>query len=331
MSAASGIPASQDLLAEYAKAMEPNSDVRFLKIGISEERLVPKGSWKIEAEDLRSDLAQIAKILEDKVPAFVLARLDGTAGWLFISYVPDTAQVRDKMLYASSRSAVTKALGGQAFEATIFATSKSDLTPAAYSAHLQHMAAPHPMSAREMELANIKAAEKDSSELYEGSRARKRHVAGDIGYVWPTEIKDAIIAVASGQGSENLVILGLDTASETLMLAAKKTIEVNDLASSLPSHEPSYAFYRWQDDKIVFIYACPSASKIKIRMMYSSGKGAIVHTAQEFGGFKVFKKLETSDPSDLDMSFAKGSETPSTPRGTGPPSFARPRGPPRKR
>lgn len=96
---------------------------------------------------MASDFTKLKEILEDNVPAYMLAKLDGTAGWLFISYVPDTAKVRDKvgsllyvnleqgmkliylsnltqMLYASSRSAVVKALGGQAFADTMFTTSK---------------------------------------------------------------------------------------------------------------------------------------------------------------------------------------------------------------
>ncbi|KAG9028193.1 Twinfilin-1 [Tulasnella sp. JGI-2019a] len=332
MSASSGITASQELLDQYALAMEPSANIRFMKIGISEEQLVPLGSWPVMANDLASDFQIFTEIVEENVPAYILAKLDGTAGWLFISYVPDTAKVRDKMLYASSRSAVTKALGGQAFADTMFTTAKSDLTPTAYASHLRHIAAPPPMSAREQELYNIKAAEKEMGEAYEGSRARKNHVGTTVGVKWSPEVEEAVTAVVSGQGKENFAVIALDPSTETLILTEKKIADVDAIASSLPTSEPSFAFYRWQEGKIVFIYACPSSSKVKSRMMYSSSAAGVVTTAQNLLDFKVFKRLETSDPSDLDTSSMKeSSNAPSLGQNTGPPSFARPRGPPRKR
>ncbi|KAG8976687.1 Twinfilin-1, partial [Tulasnella sp. 427] len=124
MSAASGISASEDLLREFSNALTDPS-VRFLKIAIQNEALVPQGSWPGSANDLSRDLAQLDEILLPDVPAYILARLDTGSDWLFISYVPDTAKVRDKMLYASSRAALTKALGGQAVKDSLFATSKA--------------------------------------------------------------------------------------------------------------------------------------------------------------------------------------------------------------
>jgi len=47
---------------------------------------------------LLDDLPQLQDILLDDTPAYVLARLDDSPSqWLAISYVPDTAKVRDKV------------------------------------------------------------------------------------------------------------------------------------------------------------------------------------------------------------------------------------------
>lgn len=58
------------------------------------------------------------------------------------------------MLYASTRNTLLRSLGGggASFQHTLFATSKADLTPSAYAAHLAHQAAPHPMTAQEKEV-----------------------------------------------------------------------------------------------------------------------------------------------------------------------------------
>lgn len=63
------------------------------------------------------------------------------------------------------------------------------------------------MNAREQELANIKAAEKEMGEAYEGSRARKNHVGTTVGVKWSPEVEDAVRAIVSGQEHENLVVI----------------------------------------------------------------------------------------------------------------------------
>ena len=47
---------------------------------------------------LEQDLNNLASILDDNVPAYILVRLDDPPSeWLAVFYVPDTAKVRDKV------------------------------------------------------------------------------------------------------------------------------------------------------------------------------------------------------------------------------------------
>lgn len=62
------------------------------------------------------------------------------------------------------------------------------------------------MSAREAELAEIQAAERQSGLAYEGSRARKNHVGSAVGLEWASEVEDAIKGIV-GDAADNLVIL----------------------------------------------------------------------------------------------------------------------------
>jgi twinfilin-like protein len=56
--------------------------------------------------------------------AYVLYALDNSAlRWLLISYVPMDAPVRQKFLYGSTKSALSRGLGEQRFVDTLFATS----------------------------------------------------------------------------------------------------------------------------------------------------------------------------------------------------------------
>lgn len=109
------------------------------------------------------------------------------------------------MLYASTRNSLTKGLGSNLFTDTIFATSKDDLTPAAYAAHKRHVAAPQPMSAREKEMAEVKAAERQST-AYEGSRARQNHIGTPIGIQWPQNVQDAVKDMTS-LSQDRLIVL----------------------------------------------------------------------------------------------------------------------------
>lgn len=109
------------------------------------------------------------------------------------------------MLYASSRSSLLKSLGSTVFTDSIFATSKADLTAEAYQAHLRHLAAPKPLSAREQEMADVRAAE-SSSASYEGSRTRASHVAGGVGFKWVPEVEEAITELGRGDNSAIVVL-----------------------------------------------------------------------------------------------------------------------------
>jgi len=110
------------------------------------------------------------------------------------------------MLYASSRAPLFKSLGSALFTDSIYATSKADLTPEAYQAHLRHLAAPKPMSTRELEMVDVRAAE-TSSASYQGSRSRATHVATGIGFKWTPEIEEAVTELGRGDDCAIIVLV----------------------------------------------------------------------------------------------------------------------------
>jgi twinfilin len=114
------------------------------------------------------------------------------------------------MLYASSRNSLLKSLGSSTFTDSIFATSKADLTPDAYEAHLKHIAAPHPMTAREKELADIKEAERAAGgSAYQGSGARQSPFSGldNKGFKWSDEAEYAVLQLGKSEGPLLVVIV----------------------------------------------------------------------------------------------------------------------------
>ena len=71
--------------------------MRFIKVVISNESLVPATTIP-PSGTFQQDLDKLVDVLEDNIPAYVLARTDKPGSdWLAIFYVPETAKIRDKV------------------------------------------------------------------------------------------------------------------------------------------------------------------------------------------------------------------------------------------
>jgi hypothetical protein len=120
-----------------------------------------------------SDIATLLPTLPSAgTCASFLYRTDAStsdAEWILISYIPDSAPVRQKMLHASSKSTLLKHLNPHySINTTLFFTSPGDLTPTAFDAHLKHREAPAPMTKSEEALRDIKQEEaKEAQERME--------------------------------------------------------------------------------------------------------------------------------------------------------------------
>jgi len=228
----------------------------------------------------------------------------------------------------------------QKIKDSLYATTKADLTPEAYLKHIQGSSAPKPMSPQELEVEAVKAAERTT-----GNQPRMTsHVGEPVGCTWSPEVSDAVSDLANPSIEKgNLVIIAIDGPTETLALVDHRMSPLEEVPSVLPKSAPSYSFFAWDHTiqgvpkrDIVFIYACPSASPIKSRMLYSSGVTGLVFEALR-RDVVVAKRVETSEPEDLDIAFIKSELEPvSTPSNTlivGDENklFAKPRGPTRKR
>jgi len=117
MSATSGIAISPELASTFADAVS-SRNVRFLKISIQNGLYYGQLSHQLRSRlisalvealvtdatvppssTLETDLTRLQSLLNDHVPAYVLVRLDDPpSAWLAVHYVPDTANIRDKVL-----------------------------------------------------------------------------------------------------------------------------------------------------------------------------------------------------------------------------------------
>ncbi|GAA5903489.1 twinfilin TWF1 [Sporobolomyces salmoneus] len=315
MAAQSGIVPTAELSQQWSSFLN-NAQERVFKISIQEEQLQPDGNWSIEDE---AELEKVFKLFgredvaQDKSPSYFIVKVSptsssGSPSLLFISYVPDNSPVRSKMLYASTRTTIIRHLGDSQFSDSIFATSKDDLSYNSYLAHTRHSSAAAPLTARETEMRDIRAAESaaaddsnDSSHQQQAGRSiifgQRQQEGGEGGaevkgaLPWSDEAKEAVRGLNDGK---EVVQLEIDLKTENIVLS-----EPQPSSLALPADKPCYFFYRHAAG-IVLIYSCPPKSPIKSRLIYSSAVLVFYkYAAKEFAGVEVLKKLETDDPSEV--------------------------------
>ncbi|BGP25473.1 Twinfilin-1 [Rhodotorula toruloides] len=384
MAAQSGIAPTQELTDSWTEALADPS-VRLVKILVEDEQLVPAGTFTSTSptsEDGASGDAAFERdfalfdydgVVKEKVPAYYAYRISAppTSTFAFFSYVPDHAPVRQKMLYASTQNTLVRSLGDSRLPVSIFATSKSDLTHASYLSHIKHRTASAPLTAREAEMASIRAAEafEAASSGEDVSRQGRSMIFGNHhletsehgveeegkteakGVLpWSDEAKEKVRALGESGEPGQSVALEIDISTETVLLSPSQPSSL-----SLPASSPCYLFYQHAAG-LVLIYSCPPSSPINSRLIYSSAVLVLYKVAvPRYTGQKIIKKLETDSPDEVDAawidselgpSFAtvsstpSGADTPTTGSGTSTPlqgqkdegmKFARPARPGRKR
>ncbi|KAK9720544.1 Twinfilin-1 [Basidiobolus ranarum] len=330
MSHQSGIRASEELSKIFADAA-CSGQQRIIQISIENESLEALNILPVSGT-FEEDYSQIIPLLSDRQPCFVLYRLDtqskaGNYEWLYLSYIPNDAKVRDKMIYASTSHTLTNQLGTTHFADSIFGTEKEDLSLESYHKHRQHQTAPAPLTQREEELAEVKAAESGSVNI----ASRRTHVSG-VNF----PISDAALSELSKlkDGSLNFVQLCVNTTQEIIDLVSSERITLDTLASSIPIDQPRFTFFAYQHNHqgedispILFIYSCPTASSIRERMLYSSCRGSLLAAAENDVGLNISKKFEVDDPSELTSQYIEEDLHPEPVGIVKPQAFRRPAAP----
>ena len=96
--------------------------------------------------------------LDPKKPCYLFYRLDDTNGytWLFITWSADFASLKNKMLYAATKSILKLEFGAGHIKDELFRTVKEDCSLEVYLKHLKSQLAPKPMTNREEGIEQIK-------------------------------------------------------------------------------------------------------------------------------------------------------------------------------
>ncbi|XP_071960813.1 twinfilin-2-like [Antedon mediterranea] len=337
MSHQTGITASQNLKAFFASA-KADENIRAIKVNIDVENELMEvassyevhGNWEDDYDKA------VLPMLVQKESCYVIYRLDTKTDlgfeWVFILYVPDFCQVRDKMLYASTKSSLKIEFGSAQIKRELYGTIPDDVSLNGYHKHLEAESAPAPLTAAEEDLQFMRKTESFQSI---GVDTKHQTMQG-VNFPLSNDAIKQLQRLANHQTS--YVQLSLDVEKEEIHLSEyMDDIAANELASHVPESSPRYHLFLFKHThegdalkSIVFIYSMPGYKcSVKERMLYSTCKSPFLNgIANEFN-IEVAKSIEIDDAAELTEDFIYQEVHPV--RNLHRPTFAKPKGPAGKR
>lgn len=224
----------------------------------------------------------IEPLVEESTPCYLLYRLDekNTLGhvWLLLTWVPESAAIRQKMLYASTKATLKTEFGSAYIKEELHATQRAELTLDGYLRHKAVHSAPAPLTMREEEMLEIK-----QRELNTTIHTESRHQT--LGGIQCPMSEPAMQAIRDlSNGSYNYLQFSIDLQAERIELVKAAVVELNGLQREVPPDHARYHLYVFKHthegdyaESVVFVYSMPGYNcSVKERMMYSSCKAPFV-------------------------------------------------------
>lgn len=147
------------------------------------------------------------------------------------------------MLYASTRTSLTKELGDYRFVDSMWGTDPEEFTLKGYKKHKSHQSAEAPLTQRERELAEIKLAESKQASSHTGTTVRNTY-AGGVSMPLSSEAETALKELSKSDRPHNYVSLRLDS-HESIELDNTATVTADELAKTVPADSPRFTFYAY--------------------------------------------------------------------------------------
>jgi len=260
-----------------------------------------------------NDFASVPPLLVDKTPCFIIYRTDdkraqtNTYAWYLLSFIPDEAIVKKKMLYSSTRNNLVSALGDSNFVDLIHGTQKAEFSTQGFKHYLESKNSEVPLS--EAEKARKEEREQEVNTIVEITQiSQASSGVGQSNVVFPLDdtVPEAFRCFSSGE--YNYVRLSIDSKKERIFLDDACSIDVEELQHKVPHADCSFHFFRWRHDhdgktidSIIFVFATPDGTgghkpaPVKSRMIYASSKQHVLNSS----GLNIDCKLEVGNGSEL--------------------------------
>ncbi|XP_063932570.1 twinfilin-2-A-like isoform X2 [Zophobas morio] len=321
MSLQTGIRPNEELETTFKVLREPFCPLRACKISIISQELVCSGILKAKTTFEQEYDSIVASLLKPSEPCYILLRSDKVdkekiSLWVFISYIPEDLKVRDKMVYAATKSTLKKFFGG-CIDVEISGTTPAEILYSGYTLHRKLEGSTPPLSLSEIEKKELESlkvvilffiklcvllmAEKAMSSV---GLSTRYEVASKLSFPLNKLAVGALKELANF--TITFVSLALNLDEETTCLDQRANSTVKEISAELPSESPRYLFIAFNHERegavetfIIFVYFCPGFKcSIKERMCYSSCKSSVVTAAEELG-LKITTKIEIASAREL--------------------------------
>lgn len=194
----SGISVSKEL-HEAFNELVTSPDQRGLIATIQSERLEPQNVLPSSSADFFADLPSLPTLLSSNQAAYIILRRYQNApdGYVAVTYVPDAAPVRQKMLFASTRLTLLRELGAEKFRESVFVTEMRESEREGWEKHDASGALKAPLTEEEQLLNGVKQAEADARG---GTEGRRLETGARLTIAISGEAKEALGALKEGSG-----------------------------------------------------------------------------------------------------------------------------------
>ncbi|DAZ98272.1 TPA: hypothetical protein N0F65_008957 [Lagenidium giganteum] len=285
---------SKELEQAFANAQTGRH--RFVKIHISDEHFLVSAVG-VATSDLAADCQQLAaQHLDKDQAAFVLFCLDVNVPalrWILLAFVPEHVNVRDKMLYSSSRESLKKQLGMNYFVGEFHATEVREVTLEAFQNAKKKQSADAPLSDTERLLKESALLERDTNV--------KSTAMGVIPFEISQNVREKLTLFKNGKF--DWIAMKLNTENESVeVLKSLDHVELVDVANAIDHKNPSFVAYRYNGalapTSLLFIYVCPEDAPVRQKMVYSTCKATILSATSELG-IEFDKTVEVNNPPSI--------------------------------
>lgn len=291
--ASSAIPVSTELKSLFTRA-NTSTSVRAIIVQIDAMTFVERGELR-SSVSVQRDFASMTSLA--RPPCYVLFRMGSAPQWLLISYVPDSASVHDRMLYASSKAPLITGLGQSYIVAEMQCAGPSDLTYSNYESLVVPSSAPKPYSPHELahqEMLREEEAERSfRAEVRSGVKTGGSGIGGYHAVTIPFTP-----SARSALSSSPLVELAINGDQSAVDVTYQGAGDLAALKARLTTTDPRFYYLKQGVGRSFFIYCCPDSSPSKLRMVYSTAKPSVKQQIESATSSKP-KSLEIRSVEDL--------------------------------
>uniref|UniRef100_K3WLI0 ADF-H domain-containing protein n=1 Tax=Globisporangium ultimum (strain ATCC 200006 / CBS 805.95 / DAOM BR144) TaxID=431595 RepID=K3WLI0_GLOUD len=281
---------------ERAFADAQGGKVRFVKVAIDGEAFVVSAVGAASSDVRRDAQTLVAEYLPGDQAAFVLFCLDVNVPalrWILLAFVPEGVNVRDKMLYSSSRESLKKQLGMNYFVGEFHATETSDVTFESFQNAKKKHAADAPLSETERLLKETALLERDTNV--------KSTAMGVIPFEITQNVREKLALFKDGKF--DWIAMKLNTDDESVeVVKSLETVDLIDVQGVIDHKAPSFVAYRYRgslvaaQSTLIFLYVCPEESPVRQKMVYSTCKATVLAATSGLG-IEFDKTIEINTPS----------------------------------